>query len=440
MMSHRMMMIGMGIPMNHNSRDRMQTPELDRGDNVSTRAKLHLREQQRCGGVVMPPSGGSAMSATTVVTDEATIISEDDTARVGRSSFSWGAALAGAFIAAAVTFFLISLGSGVGLSLTTTPKLLHGAAPTFLTLGAVYFFVAQAFGFAAGGHIVGRLIGPAVETQKEEEFRAAAHGLGVWAIAVVVTATMAAIAAFVAEGSAPPAMAMQSRNEDGLTPMATGYWVDTLFRTAAQTQAALLDGTQYAQANSMTGTDASPAPVPNDQTAQPSGAQPMQAVPQTDDESNSGTQTITQQRMPPSDTQIPAAMPSGVTSTPGSATDTTTGTPAAGRNLMADKAEAGRILDVTMAKGGDIPADDRAQLANLMSLDTGMTFAAAQRRVDDVASRIRADEVKTAETARKVASYASLWIAFSLLFGAIVSVMAAISARWEDDRITIFGR
>jgi len=30
----------------------------------------------------------------------------------------------------------------------------------------------------------------------------------------------------------------------------------------------------------------------------------------------------------------------------------------------------------------------------------------------------------------------SLWIAFGLLFGAIVSVMAAISARWEDDRIT----
>lgn len=381
------------------------------------------------------------MSATTVVTDEATIISEDDSARTGRSSFSWGAALAGAFVAAAVTFFLISLGSGVGLSLTTTPKLLHGATPTFLTLGAIYFFVAQAFGFAAGGHIVGRLIGPAIETPKEEEFRAGAHGLGVWAIAVVVTATMAAIAAFVAEGSAPSAMAAaQSRNEDGLTPMATGYWVDTLFRTTAQTQASLLGGTQYAQANSTTGTDASPAPVPSDQTAQPSGVQPAQAAPQTDDESNSGTQTITQQRMPPSDTQIPAAMPSGVTPAPGSATDTTMGTPAPGRNVMADKAEAGRILDVTMAKGGDIPADDRAQLANLVSLDTGMNFAAAQRRVDDVASRIRADEVKTAETARKVASYASLWVAFSLLFGAIVSVMAAISARWEDDRITIFGR
>ena len=44
--------------------------------------------------------------------------------------------------------------------------------------------------------------------------------------------------------------------------------------------------------------------------------------------------------------------------------------------------------------------------------------------------------MKAAETARKIARNASLWIAFALLFGAIVATMAAISARWEDDRIT----
>jgi hypothetical protein len=51
-------------------------------------------------------------------------------------------------------------------------------------------------------------------------------------------------------------------------------------------------------------------------------------------------------------------------------------------------------------------------------------------------TRIRSDQMKATETARKIARNASLWIAFALLFGAIVATMAAISARWEDDRIT----
>jgi hypothetical protein len=370
------------------------------------------------------------MSATTVVTDDATIVTEDLPSRTGISSFSWGAALAGAFVATAVTFFLLTLGGGVGLALTTTPKLLHGAAPTFLTLGAVYFFAAQAFGFAVGGHLTGRLIGMADETPKEEEFRAGANGLGMWAIAVVVTATMAAIAAFVAEGSAPNAMmALAPRHaQDGLTPLTSGYWTDALFR-GANPQQASLDGTRYAQATSTTGTDASPAPAPSEQAA------PQQ---QPDDEASGATVTPQTQSAAPSDIQI---APSGNSTVPAATTaNDMTGVPAAGRNVAADKTEAARILDVSMAKAGDMPSDDRVQLATLVSLDTGLNFAAAQRRVDDVTARMRSDELKTAETARKVASYASLWAAFSLLFGALVSVMAAVSARWEDDRIGLFGR
>ncbi|HEY1631896.1 MAG TPA: hypothetical protein VGF56_11310 [Rhizomicrobium sp.] len=374
------------------------------------------------------------MSATTVVTDEAVITSEDADARVGRSSFSWGAALIGAVIAAAVTFFLVTLGSGIGLSLTTTPKLLHGAAPTFLTLGAVYFLAAQAFGFAAGAHVAGRLIGPAVESEKEEEFRAGAHGLGVWAIGVVLTVTMAAIGALVA-GSAAPTLAaytMSARGDDGMTPLATFYWVDTLFRGAPQQQASV-DGMKFAQASSTTGTDAAPT-VPNDQTQPP--APPQQAAPTTDDES-SGAQTVTpqMQNVAPQEITVPS---SGDAAT--AAPAATTGAPVTGRNVMADKNEAGRILDIGMAKAGDVAPDDRAQLATLVSLDTGLTYPMAQRRVDDVVARIRTEETKAAETARKLASYASLWAAFSLLFGAIVSVFAAISARWEDDRISLFGR
>lgn len=44
--------------------------------------------------------------------------------------------------------------------------------------------------------------------------------------------------------------------------------------------------------------------------------------------------------------------------------------------------------------------------------------------------------MQVAKSARKVASFISIWTALALLFGAVVSVAAAISARWEDDRIT----
>ena len=369
------------------------------------------------------------MSATTILTDDTatTVVSDDFANGAGRRRFSWSAALAGAFVATAVTFFLLTLGTGFGLSLVTTPNLLHGAAPTFLTLGAVYFLVAQAFGFAAGGHIVGRLIGPAVETPKEEEFRAGAHGLAVWAIAVVATATMVAIAGFVAEGTAPTAYAASKAADtnSGLTPAATGYWVDMLFRGPAVEQQSSLAWRKYAQASSTVGTDASPAPAPSDQTT----------VPATDDESGAADQQVA-----PSSgqtVQITPATPSGGVQT---TQDTTSGVTLSGRNVIADKAEAGRILDIGLANGGSLAAADRAQIARLISLDTGMTYGPAVQRVRDVEARIHDAEMKAAETARTVTRDAALWAALALLFGAIVSTMAAVSARWEDDRVSLFGR
>jgi hypothetical protein len=113
---------------------------------------------------------------------------------------------------------------------------------------------------------------------------------------------------------------------------------------------------------------------------------------------------------------------------------TASGAPLTARSLAADKAEAGRILMVGMANGDTLSSDDRAQLARIVANDTGMGLDPAVVRVNDVVGRIHADEIKSAETARKTAARVSLWTAFSLLFGAIVSVAAAISARWRDDK------
>jgi hypothetical protein len=264
------------------------------------------------------------MTSTAVLTeDAATIVAED------RPRFSWGIAIAGAVAAIATSFFLITLGAGVGLAVTTLPMTRDGTA-TFLTLGAIWFFASQAFGFAVGGYLVGRLIGPEAENDKEEEFRASAHGFAMWAVAVVASLVLAAASSTLAASAIAGGAASR-----GDTATAQSYWVDGMFRPASYSA-----------------------------------------------------------------------------------------------QVAADKAEATRIL--AMAGAAPLAASDSARIAHLISKDAGISLQAGQNRVDAA----EADRRAAAEKARKAASILSLWTAFALLFGAVVSVAAAISARWMDDKIS----
>src|SRR5215471_14653847 len=53
--------------------------------------------------------------------------------------FSWGLAIAGGIVATAVTFFLLTLGSGFGLLLVHSAAPSAHTVPVFLTGGAIYF-------------------------------------------------------------------------------------------------------------------------------------------------------------------------------------------------------------------------------------------------------------------------------------------------------------
>jgi len=138
--------------------------------------------------------------------------------------FHWGIIIGGAIAAAATSFFLITLGTGVGLALAPAHPT-TGKTATFITLGAVYFFAAQAFGFAVGGYLVGRLIGPEPqENRKEEEFLAAAHGFVMWAAAIVAGMLILAIA------TAGGIAATGDSSDDNNT---SSYYVDMLFQGAS---------------------------------------------------------------------------------------------------------------------------------------------------------------------------------------------------------------
>ena len=178
------------------------------------------------------------MNTTTVLNDDTAVLVTEE------RHFHWGAAIAGAVAATATSFFLVTLGSGVGLALASP-----GHAGAFLTLGAIYFFAAQAFGFTVGGYLVGRLIGPEVETAKEEEFRAAAHGFVMWAITIVAGLLLVA-GSTMYSGSAAHAVA---------TP--AGYWEDALFRPATNSPTVLAD---KAEAGRILATDFATAGGTND--------------------------------------------------------------------------------------------------------------------------------------------------------------------------------
>ena len=259
--------------------------------------------------------------------------------------FSWSLAIAGGVAATAVTFFLLMLGSGFGLLLVNPVTHSGPSLPAFLTGGAIYFFIAQAFGFAVGGHLSGRLLGPVVETQMQEDFRAGAHGLVAWAVTILATLAVIALAGLTAANTGATTAALYgSTMPHAANGAPAAYLVDNLFRP--HDSAALFRSSVDAEA----------------------------------------------------------------------------------------RAEAGRILEAGLARGNQMTPDDRVRLIGLTSAEAGISRSEAAARVDRMQADIQAKARHDADIARKAASYASLWIAFSLLFGAIVAVVSAIFARNEDDR------
>ena len=154
-----------------------------------------------------------------------------------RTPFSWSAAIAGVFAAAAVSFIVIALGSGIGLSFASP----YGAGPSLASLtiaAAVWLVMAQAFGFAAGGYLAARLRSPAYDgIAGETTFRDAAQGFVVWALGVVAMAAIAGTLGLFAAGAGArvaAGVATGAGAAPGDTPAAaaTASFVDLLFRPA----------------------------------------------------------------------------------------------------------------------------------------------------------------------------------------------------------------
>lgn len=132
-----------------------------------------------------------------------------------QSAVSWGAILAGAFAALALSFVLLALAAGFGLQVTSPwpggRSMSDGFNPA---LGAT-LIVIQVLCAALGGYLAGRLRTKWTHVHGHEvHFRDTAHGLLVWAVGtvagVVLVTTVVAPAASQAASAAAVVVAVQN--------------------------------------------------------------------------------------------------------------------------------------------------------------------------------------------------------------------------------------
>jgi hypothetical protein len=97
--------------------------------------------------------------------------------------------------------------------------------------------------------------------------------------------------------------------------------------------------------------------------------------------------------------------------------------------------EVARIIATTLSTG-TVDDADRAYLAQLVVARTGIAQDEANKRVDDMVTRITDAQTKAkaaADTARKEAAQAAIYLALSLAVGAfIASISAALGGRLRD--------
>jgi hypothetical protein len=151
------------------------------------------------------------------------------------SGVSWGAVVAGAFVAAALSLALLALGTGIGLS-SVSPWANAGVSASAISWTAIAWLVLmQIVASSVGGYLAGRLRTKWVDIHTHEVyFRDTAHGFLAWSVGLVITAAFltsaaAAVIGGPARATAAASDASMGQSRDEGRP--NGYLVDRLLRT-----------------------------------------------------------------------------------------------------------------------------------------------------------------------------------------------------------------
>jgi hypothetical protein len=336
--------------------------------------------------------------ATTIVTDDG-LHGAAVQPRLPGHYLSWGAIVAGALCAAAISLVLFTFGSAIGLG-AVSPWPNSGLAPmVVLIIAAIWAALVQVVGFAAGGYVTGRVRNSwGSVVAHERRFRDGMHGLVVWAVGLLVGAAFAA--------------------------SAVGGLIHTGTQAAATLAAGAVGG---AATGAMAGAQrsTSPADYAFDYLMRPATA----AVP------------------------VPAATPPGVNAPAQIAPPAAAVGPGAGpAQPMIWRLPNAQELQPSVVRifadglqAGTLPARDRTYLASLVSMRTGLSQAEAEKRVDEAFQEGKDVEVKVraaADKARKASLIAAFLAAATLAVGCAAACAGATTGgrhRDEQTEIRLFG-
>lgn len=337
------------------------------------------------------------------------------------SAVSWASVLAGAAAAAALSLILLLLGTGLGLA-AMSPWAGEGAqAQTIGVTGIVWLALTQVAASGLGGYLAGRLRARWRDTHVDEvHFRDTAHGLLSWAVATLFTA------------------ALLGATISGIL----GAGVKAASTVAGGTVAAA--GAAGAGAIGSAGRDAGPVGS--------AGREGADSTLRDATGFDLGYYLDAMLRRDPAATSSTSTVAGGGTATTGAAAGTSGSNadlnganPATLRtqpdvgtaNLLP---ELSRLLMHAWRQGGTLSPEDQRQAGALVSQRTGLSQVDAERRVNDLLQRARTDaqaaEARArdaADTARKAAMQAALWMFVALLIGAFTaSWLATIGGRQRD--------
>jgi hypothetical protein len=151
------------------------------------------------------------------------------------AGISWAAVIGGAFVAAALSLILLALGTGLGFSSISPWSNIGVSASTIGKAAIAWLIVTQILASAMGGYLAGRLRTKWVHVHTDEVyFRDTAHGLLVWAVGLVVTASFLASAAASIAGHGAQQVSNQAAAEADASLLSPyGYITDTLLRGGA---------------------------------------------------------------------------------------------------------------------------------------------------------------------------------------------------------------
>src|SRR5262245_31730028 len=324
------------------------------------------------------------MASTTIIAEE--IVTEGGLhgslapAHLPGHYLSWGAIIAGALCAAAISLVLFTFGSAVGLSAISPWPHVGLSATVALIIAALWAAVVQVVGFAAGGYVAGRVRnGWGSVVPHERRFRDGMHGLIVWALGLLVGAAFAASAAggLIHRGAQAAAAVAGSAIGAAAAPSTT---------TAPHAPTPADIGFDYLM-----------RPAPGETAATPAaGAAQPQSI---------ALRLQSQQELQPSVVRV-----------------------------LGDGLQAGTLA----------PAD-RSYLASLVSLRTGMSQAAAEKRVDEAFQQTKEADAKVkaaADKTRKASVLAAFLAAATLVIGCAAACAGATAGgrhRDEQAEIRLFG-